>query len=221
MNSKRQKTTSESGEPIADIALLLEGTYPYIRGGVSSWVHQIISGLPEYTFCLIFLGGEKSSYGSAQYELPSNVVHLEHHYLMDLSKDSKPKKTKGNKAEFADIRVLHEQFKTGKPIKDDTMMSVFSNLGKPNGIPKHDFLHSEESWGMISDSYEKYCTEPSFIDYFWSVRIMHAPLFMLAEAARKMPHVRSIHSISTGYAGLLGVMVAQQRNIPYHCCPTV
>lgn len=43
---------------IADIALLLEGTYPFIRGGgVSSWVHQMISGLPEYRFALVFLGG--------------------------------------------------------------------------------------------------------------------------------------------------------------------
>lgn len=41
---------------IADIALLLEGTYPFIRGGVSSWVHQMISGLPEYRFALVFLG---------------------------------------------------------------------------------------------------------------------------------------------------------------------
>ena len=36
----------------ADIGLLLEGTYPYIRGGVSSWVHQIISGLPDIRFAI-------------------------------------------------------------------------------------------------------------------------------------------------------------------------
>ena len=41
---------------VADIAFLLEGTYPYIRGGVSSWVHQIIRGLPELTFSIAFLG---------------------------------------------------------------------------------------------------------------------------------------------------------------------
>lgn len=39
---------------VADIALLLEGTYPYVRGGVSSWVHQIISGMPERTFSIAF-----------------------------------------------------------------------------------------------------------------------------------------------------------------------
>src|SRR5687768_775394 len=29
----------------ADITLLLEGTYPFIRGGVSGWVHQILEAL--------------------------------------------------------------------------------------------------------------------------------------------------------------------------------
>ena len=33
--------------PVADVGLLLEGTYPYVSGGVSSWVHQIINGFPR------------------------------------------------------------------------------------------------------------------------------------------------------------------------------
>ncbi|WP_261887424.1 DUF3492 domain-containing protein [Vibrio aerogenes] len=41
----------------ADVILVLEGTYPYVRGGVSSWVHQLIHGLPSVTFELVFLGG--------------------------------------------------------------------------------------------------------------------------------------------------------------------
>jgi hypothetical protein len=40
----------------ADIGLLLEGTFPYVSGGVSSWVNQIIRGFPEYTFALCFIG---------------------------------------------------------------------------------------------------------------------------------------------------------------------
>jgi hypothetical protein len=32
---------------IADVCMLLEGTYPYVRGGVSSWVHHILTGLSD------------------------------------------------------------------------------------------------------------------------------------------------------------------------------
>ena len=48
---------------MADVTLLLEGTYPYVSGGVSSWVHQIIRGLPEIKFSLVFLGGDPKLYG--------------------------------------------------------------------------------------------------------------------------------------------------------------
>ena len=78
-------------EPVADIALLLEGTYPYVRGGVSSWVHQIISGLPEFTFAVIFIGGQKEMYGPAQYQFPPNVTHVETHYLLRRSRIIAPR----------------------------------------------------------------------------------------------------------------------------------
>lgn len=202
-------------EPKADIALLLEGTYPFIRGGVSSWVHQIISELPEYTFALIFLGGDRKHYGKQQYTLPNNVTHLECHYLMDIEAVGKPRPRRGNKSAFEVQKCLHEQFKSVTEVPPDILHKVFADLGQKRGISREDFLYSEESWQMIDESYRKYCTEPSFVDYFWSVRIMHAPLFQLAEVARRMPAVRMLHSISTGYAGLLGAIASEQRGIPF------
>ena len=32
------------------ICLLTEGSYPYVVGGVSSWVQMLMEGLPEYEF---------------------------------------------------------------------------------------------------------------------------------------------------------------------------
>ena len=40
----------------ADICLLLEGTFPYVSGGVSSWVNQIIRGFSRIYLCLLFCG---------------------------------------------------------------------------------------------------------------------------------------------------------------------
>lgn len=69
--------------PTADICLLLEGTWPYVRGGVSSWIHQMILGLPELTFSVMFIGGQRSAYTSRRYEVPVNVVHIEEVFLED------------------------------------------------------------------------------------------------------------------------------------------
>jgi glycosyltransferase involved in cell wall biosynthesis len=201
--------------PIADITLLLEGTYPFIRGGVSSWVHQIISGLPQYRFSLIFLGGSRSHYGKQQYTLPDNVVHLECHYLMDNLEDSKPSPIKGKRSAFDTQRTLHDQFRSNEPVTDNVLSQALRDLGRKGGINKEDFLYSQESWQMIDESYRKYCTEPSFVDYFWTIRIMHAPLFLLADIASNIPETLTVHSVSTGYAGLLGAMLRDARDIPF------
>lgn len=198
-----------------DITLLLEGTYPFIRGGVSSWVHQIITGLPDYSFSLVFLGGDPAHYGEQQYRLPENVKHLECHYLMDTRAPHKPTARRGNAEAFRHQRALHDKFRAGTPVPPDVLHEVFRSLGTRKGISHEDFLYSEESWAMIGDSYQKFCTEPSFVDYFWTIRIMHSPLFQLSDIARKLPDTGMVHSISTGYAGLLGAMVSEQRGIPF------
>ena len=43
---------------------------------------------------------------------------------------------------------------------------------------------------------------------------MHAPLFMLADITRQAPPAKVYHTISTGYAGLLGAFLARARGRP-------
>lgn len=200
---------------VADIALLLEGTYPYVRGGVSSWVHQIISALPEIRFAVVFIGSEPSMYGPAQYQFPANVTHVETHYLLRQDSHAKPRARTGNRSAFARMDGLHTHLRQGGEIPDDEMMDAFTRLGSANGITQEDFLHSKASWEYITQQYRERCTEPSFVDYFWAIRAMHAPLFVLANIAAGLPPVRAVHAISTGYAGLLGAMIRLRRGIPF------
>ena len=53
-----------------DVMLLLEGTFPFVTGGVSSWVNQIIRGFPELRFGAVFLGSRPEDYGDLRYALP-------------------------------------------------------------------------------------------------------------------------------------------------------
>jgi len=39
-----------------DIMLFSEGTFPYIRGGVSSWLAQLMEGLPQFSFGVSLCG---------------------------------------------------------------------------------------------------------------------------------------------------------------------
>jgi polysaccharide biosynthesis protein PelF len=202
-------------KPVADIALLLEGTYPYVRGGVSAWVHQIISGLPEISFAVIFIGGDQKMYGPAQYQFPSNVTHVETHYLLRPAKLSKASARKGNRRAFSKMAELHAHIRQSGQLSGEEIISAFSRLGSAEGVSEEDFLYSEASWDYITHQYRERCTEPSFVDYFWAIRAMHAPLFILANIAAKLPPVKAVHAISTGYAGLLGAMIRLQRSIPF------
>ena len=64
-----------------DILIVAEGTYPYVRGGVSSWIHQLITGLNEFKFGLVFIGSAESDYQEIKYELPENLTYLYVDYL--------------------------------------------------------------------------------------------------------------------------------------------
>jgi len=65
---------------VFDVCLILEGTYPYIVGGVSNWTHALLNGLPEVDFALVHLGREDGESGNRflAYTPPANLRHLQY-----------------------------------------------------------------------------------------------------------------------------------------------
>lgn len=200
----------------ADITLLLEGTYPYIRGGVSSWVHQLIHAFPEYTFALVFIGGHPDDYGEMCYELPKHVVHLETHFVHLHTHRPPEKGIKGNPDFFHCIKKFHEVIRTGSLHGGhDALLSTLMDalVEDPDGLQAQ-FLFSEEAWEYLGENFRTHCTDPSFIDYFWTVREMHAPLWLLGQVAAQLIPSRLYHTVSTGYAGFLGALLHHKTGKP-------
>jgi glycosyltransferase involved in cell wall biosynthesis len=198
--------------------MLLEGTYPYVRGGVSSWVHQILSGLPELTFSLVFVGGRRSDYGQAKYELPKNVVELQTHYLEDAFAGVTPKAARMPAQCLRHVQKLHDYLKTqsDQPETRDASVAIdglLSTLEQRGGLTVEQFLFSEGAWSFIRKAHLS-SEETPFIDYFWTLRLMHGPIFQLARIAAGAPRARIYHTVSTGYAGLLGAMLERRHKRP-------
>ena len=79
---------SKNQDPeMADVCLLLEGTYPYIQGGVSAWVHQIISTMPDIRFSIFFIGSQKETTPKQFYSFPENVVDFEEVFIFEKLKE--------------------------------------------------------------------------------------------------------------------------------------
>jgi polysaccharide biosynthesis protein PelF len=216
--------THDPGAGPIDVGLLLEGTYPYVSGGVSSWVHEIISGLPELTFGAIFLGASPETYGDIRYELPPNLVHLETHYLMSGPRPAAvPRERRGAgpgvaaplSGAMAEMVRLHDAFRASGNALDPKVLDAAGALGTSSGISLSEFLSSDEIWARLCAEYDTHCESSSFLDYFWTVRTMHRPLFTLAALARRAPEFRVLHAVSTGYAGFLGALLQRQRGCPF------
>ena len=120
----------------ADVALLLEGTFPYVSGGVSSWVNQIIRAFPDIRFAIVFLGSRRSDYGAPKYAIPANVVHVETHFLHDdivkVEPHAKPTPRKGDTQAYADVAKLHDGFK-GNPGGLEAFARIARELASDSG----------------------------------------------------------------------------------------
>ena len=68
------------------ICVILEGCYPYVTGGVSTWMHQYIKAMPEHEFVLLTIGASSEDRGTFKYELPENIVEVKEIFLQDALK---------------------------------------------------------------------------------------------------------------------------------------
>ncbi|WP_347322861.1 GT4 family glycosyltransferase PelF, partial [Ralstonia pseudosolanacearum] len=169
----------------ADVALLLEGTFPYVSGGVSSWVNQMIRAFPDIRFALVFIGSRREDYGKPVYALPDNVVHVECHYLYDFPAPPLVQASGGDTRAFDRSRKLHDALRDPANHGEtaELIRASIADLREDGPLAEEQFLYSHRAWEMMTDYYRRYCTDPSFTDYFWTVRIMHKPLWMLVRIA--------------------------------------
>lgn len=204
-----------SPRPEIDVMLLLEGTYPYVKGGVSSWVHEVITGLPGLRFGAVFLGASKNDYDGIRYTLPENLVHLETHFLFDHPAESaqepSPRVRKADPGLEETIADFHAALEGDTP--PPPSRRILLDADEPLAEPA--FFHSENAWNYLCRRYEASALADSFVDYFWTVRSVHAPLWILGRILGSIPASRMVFSPSTGYAGLLGAMCARERDVPF------
>ncbi|CAG9168616.1 D-inositol-3-phosphate glycosyltransferase [Cupriavidus laharis] len=200
----------------ADVMLLLEGTFPYVSGGVSSWVNQMIRAFPELRFGIVFIGSRREDYGDMAYALPDNVVHLETHYLYDFPPPPMVHGTRGDADAFAASDRLHDMLREpGQEARaGELIRELMPALREGGALGEDAFLYSQRAWQTITDQYRRFCTDPSFTDYFWTVRIMHKPLWQLVRIADNLIPARVYHTVSTGYAGFLGAMLRYRNQRP-------
>jgi glycosyltransferase involved in cell wall biosynthesis len=184
----------------ADVCLVLEGTYPFVSGGVSSWVHLLVSQLPHLKFTVLHISPKRGFYTKGPvYTMPKNVVGLDEVHLHDyfLSGKGRPQDLRAKVEKF---RGLVLDMQEGRSGSFPAFVKAIQEEGK-EGLSAFDLLQTPESWEVLVETYRKEATEESFLNFFWTWRYAYLPLFNLLSA--RIPPAGLYHTISTGYAGLL------------------
>lgn len=188
------------------IGIVCEGSYPFISGGVSSWVQGLIRGMPQHEFVILAIipPSQKQVY---QYELPENVTNVSIFQLQIENKRTIKKKMKRRitKSELEQLFSLFQMKNTSREV-----LQLIHEIAMEDDIDT--FFNSRYFWEIVKRSSQEQEVH-NFIEFFYMMKGMYMPIFTLLK--REFPDVDLIHSASTGYAGILAAALASHQGIPY------
>ena len=64
-----------------DVCLILEGTYPFVSGGVATWIHQLVSAMTDVRFSILSISPYPNPRREYKFAIPPNVVDIQDVYL--------------------------------------------------------------------------------------------------------------------------------------------
>ena len=179
------------------VCIVVEGCYPYVTGGVSSWVHGLIQSFPKLEFIILAIISNRSLSGKFTYELPENVSEVHELYLEDADWNRKGRRRcRLSKAEYQAFRSLVRN----RRVEWETVFRMFQE--KPISLDK--FLMGEDFLKIVRESYDMHYSQLVFSDYLWTIRSVYLPLLFALKM--KLPKADLYHCVATGYAGVLGSM---------------
>lgn len=196
---------------MADICVLVEGAYPFVAGGVSSWLHALITNLPEFSFAVVHLSSLPDPDRAMKYQLPPNVVEFRELFIHATDAAREPPAYHRGAPEWATLRDLHARLAAGDwaPTPDLARWLAQPDL---HGFAPADLFAAPEAWQIITERYAAGASDAAFVEYFWTFRYTHLPLFTILRA--EVPAARAYHAVSAGFNGYLGALAARRTGRP-------
>ncbi len=192
----------------ADVCLVLEGTYPYVMGGVSNWANDLLHGQQDLTFHLVCLMPKNADL-TPRYQVPPNVTGITHVEVGGLSKG--PARTPRAQHLFERLEAPLSKLQFNGGLRD--LAEVMSLLSPLRGqLGRTVLLDSPEAWDLLLRMYHATHRESAFLDYFWTWRTILASLYSILLVP--MPPARVYHPLCTGYAGLFAARAHLETGRP-------
>jgi glycosyltransferase involved in cell wall biosynthesis len=185
----------------------VEGGYPYLLGGVSSWTDSYIRSLPDKRFSLVAFT-ISSQDRTPKFDLPPNVERI-----VDVSIDACPP---------GRLPLLRGRDRIAPMIRD--LRAVLTDGGGQAwarcvrdldrcAFGQRALLDSRIAWTALERIYEAMLPGAPFVDFFWTWRFLARSLIAVATAP--IPPARVYHALSTGYPGLFGARAKTLTGRPF------
>lgn len=179
--------------------MIIEGSYPHITGGVSTWVQMLLKNLKEHQFIIFSIGAEEKYKGAFKYDFPENVIDVKQVFIDEMVR------TKGRYGKS--YRMKKESIMNFKNLIKGEKVNwnqIFQPITERRIKNVMDFFMSIDFFDILKNAYKENYSSIAFNEFFWTVRSMLVPLFFLLN--KGIPHADIYHSAATGYAGILGAM---------------
>ncbi|MCC2255322.1 GT4 family glycosyltransferase PelF [Ruminococcus sp. CLA-AA-H200] len=183
------------------VCIVAEGCYPYVVGGVSSWVHSLIQQFPNIEFTVAAIVADRSISGKFAYTLPDNLTEVREIYLNDSQwlrggKRNRKARVSLKTDEYEALRALV----LGEKVNWHVVFQMFQekHMSVDQLLMGKDFLN------IAKEVYELRYTNIVFSDFLWTLRSIYLPLGF---ALQFRPEKADLyHCVATGYSGVIGSM---------------
>lgn len=189
------------------VCLICEGSYPYVPGGVSSWVQMLCSQFKDIEFVIWAIATTREEMSEYAYHLPENVKEVQTLYLGDAAWGNKKKK----------IRLTREEKETLKGLLGGSVDSInwtgVLDLAKRHRQHMSDLLMSESFFEVCMEEYQRLESKKVFLHFLWNFRGIYFPLMYIL--SQEIPKADIYHAVSAGYAGILGSCASYIEGVPF------
>lgn len=186
------------------VCLIAEGCYPYVVGGVSSWIHSLINAFPDIDFSLIAILSDRSLRGKFVYDLPQNLSEVYEIYLQDKDWSNNRQGLDSDKLDWMRLKKKHHKALHSLVLGENVNWDgVFSMCSDPD-VSVNELLMSPAFLEIIRDYYRRNFSNITFSDFLWTLRSIYLPLLLAMQF--DPPRADIYHCVATGYSGIIGSM---------------
>lgn len=190
------------------ICFIAEGSYPYMIGGISSWLNIYMKCFTDCELKTYSIGARESDRGKFVNKIPENMTHIEEVFL-DTPLKKKPKRFPNRFVRNdAEMELLINHF-SGKKVD---WSKIFDFVESIKGDRLIDFFNCADFYEIVDHIYEKEFSNAPYNDFLWTLRTMYIYQFHVLKG--NTPEADVYHCVSAGLPGIVGSKIRYIHNKP-------